>query len=110
MGLLYDKDGTLSLQKIGEIDQRFAKLLESNEAISAMQLEAFVKKAHHHFRGQLTRCQALIASLKDLDHSSYGVPTGHDGVNEFLFGVLEEIVSESAIKEEMETNLKARLK
>lgn len=106
MGILTDENGVLKMELISKIDEAFGRKLSEGEDITKDDLNTLAKKAHHFFSMEITEYLKLVDSLESLDQSSWGLPTGHAGLNDFFLSVCAMATDEARIKDEIIKALK----
>lgn len=101
MGLLIFKNGAFRMNVIKEIDPSAAQILVSTGELSELEIRLLASKAHHYFSKDITSYGGLVESLYNLNHSSYGMPTGHEGLNELFLEMCRMGIEEERLQEEI---------
>ena len=107
MGILTDENGVLKIELVCKIDEALGRKLSEGKNLAQDDLNTLAKKAHHFFSMEINEYSKLVDSLESLDQSSWGLPTGHEGLNDFFLSVCEMAIDEARLKDEIMKALKS---
>ena len=105
MGLLTTDIGHFDLTIVETINPEFVRQLSTGSLPSVQSSEQFVEEAYLHFSKMIHRYSDVISDVQELDQSSWGVPIGHEGLNDFFLSVCEEASSKENLRREIEQAL-----
>ena len=108
MGFLTDHSGALNFDLIQKIDATSLEKLREKKMLSDSELNALTKKVHDYFKNALDEYSRSLERLECLDHGySWGLPQGHEGLNDLFLTVCREAIEETSLRNEIVEALKA---
>ena len=107
MGILTDENGAFDLGLIYKIDETLGRMLSEGKNLQIGDIDTLAKKASHYFSKDIREFSDLVTSLESLDQSSMGLPTGHEGLNDFFLSVCTLAIDETRLKDEISKALKS---
>lgn len=88
MGILTDGDGRLDFDLIEKIDKEFGRRLRNGEAFNQNEIDELARKANDSLSKRITEYENLLSGLAELcQDDSYGLPTGHEGLNNLFWTI-----------------------
>jgi len=106
MGILTKENGEFKIEVIKEFAEDIANALEEGDRLSADDAENLAQKAHEYFSGKREELSDLLDQVASLEQGSlagYGLNTGHPGMNDIFFEMLDIAISKSHISQEIES-------
>ena len=106
MGILTKENGEFKIEVIKEFAEDIANALDEGDRLSVDDAEDLAQKAHEYFSGkrkELSDLMDQVASLEQGSWAGYGLHTGHPGMNEIFFEMLDIAISKTHILQEIES-------
>ena len=108
MGFLTDQSGALNFDLIQKIDVTSWEKLRKEKMLSDSELNTLTNKVHDYFKNVLDEYSRSLERLESLDHGySWGLPQGHEGLNDLFLAVCREAIEEESLRNEIVEALKA---
>ena len=107
MGILTNQKGELKIDLVRMIDEQLGQELSDGKSLAPADVSTLAKKAYHYLSREIDQYSKLVDSLESLDQSSWGMPTGHEGLNSCFLSVCRMAIDESRLKDEIISAFKA---
>ena len=104
MGILVNGNGTFKFEVIREFADDIAISLEQGAQLSADDVEELAQKAYEHFFRKKKEFGQLVHEFTSLDQGSwggYGMNSGHPGLNDLFFDLLDFALSKEQLLKEI---------
>jgi hypothetical protein len=106
MGILTDENGAFDLGLIYKIDETLGRMLSEGKNLQKGDIDTLAKKASYYFSADINEYSRTIMTLETFEHGSYGLPQGHEGLNDFFLSVCTLAIDETRLKDEIMKALK----
>ena len=108
MGILTDTNGRLSVDLIDKIDEDFGRRVRKGEILSQDEIDALAKRASDFLSHDIRQYESLVGDLARLaEGDSYGLPQGHEGLNELFMSICAMAIAEDRLRTEIIDGLKS---
>lgn len=104
MGILVNDNGAFKIEVVREFADDIADSLEQGTQLSVDDVEVLAQKAHEHFIRKKNEFGKLVHEFTSLDQGSwggYGMNSGHPGLNDLFFDMLDFALSKEQLMKEI---------
>ena len=102
MGVIVDENGKIRIELVERYAPEFLEKIQRGERLDERDRTRLIASISQALNKLLVDYKTYVDWFESFEHGSYGLATGHEGLNAFFFRICVDHINQSSLKYELD--------